>query len=51
LWGDAAVYGLLRDHILTKYVTVEDFAAYPRLSAMYAAYEVIPAVKEWLEAH
>mmetsp|Transcript_14501 Transcript_14501/g.31421 ORF Transcript_14501/g.31421 Transcript_14501/m.31421 type:complete len:220 (-) Transcript_14501:38-697(-) len=49
LWGDAAVYGLLRDHILTKYITMEDLEAYPNLSAMYAAYGQIPAVQEWLE--
>ena len=50
LWGDAAVYGLLRDHVLTKYITVNDLSAnYPRLGAMYTAYEKIPAVQEWLE--
>lgn len=50
LWGDAAVYGLLRDHVLTKYITTADLAAsYPRLAKMYAAYETIPAVKAWLE--
>jgi len=29
LWGDAAIFGLLRDHILTGYVTREDSAVYP----------------------
>lgn len=49
LWGDAAIFGLLRDHILTKYLSVEDLAAsYPNLSALYANYEKIPAVHEWL---
>jgi hypothetical protein len=50
LWGDAAVYGLLRDHILTAYITLEDLKAYPRLSCMYTAYEEIPAVKGWLKS-
>jgi hypothetical protein len=50
LWGNAAIYGLLRDHILTNYITMEDLAEYPRLSSMFAAYEAIPAVKEWLDA-
>ena len=50
LWGDAAVYGLLRDHVMTKYMTTDDLAAgYPRLAAMYGAYEKIPAVQAWLE--
>jgi len=42
LWGDAAIFGLLRDHILTGYVTREELAVYPRLMAMLTAYEVIP---------
>ena len=50
LWGDAAVYGLLRDHILTKYITKDDLqSSYPRLATMYTAYEKIPAVQAWLE--
>lgn len=49
LWGDAAVYGLLRDHVLTDYLTVEDLADYPKLAAMYEAYAKIPAVKRWLD--
>lgn len=49
LWGDAAVYGLLRDHVLTKYITTDDLNAYPRLAAMYGAYEKIPAVQAWFE--
>ena len=50
LWGDAAVYGLLRDHILTHYLSLDDLAVgYPRLFAMYQAYESIPAIKEWHE--
>jgi hypothetical protein len=48
LWGDAALYGLIRDLILTGYITVEDLAAYPRLSALYDAYGKIPAISEWL---
>ena len=48
LWGDAAIYGLLRDHILTSYITEEDLSAYPFLSNMYVAYEKIPAIEEWL---
>lgn len=48
LWGDAAVYGLLRDHILSKYITQDDLAAYPSLQAMYEAYEKIPAIQDWL---
>jgi hypothetical protein len=48
LWGDAALYGLLRDLILTGYITVEDLQAYPRLAALYGGYGKIPAISEWL---
>lgn len=48
LWGDAAVYGLLRDHTLTGYMTVSDLEPYGHLSDMYHAYEKIPAVQDWL---
>jgi len=41
--GDAAVFGLLRDHILTGYVTREELA-------VLTAYEVIPEVKKWLDS-
>ena len=50
LWGDAAIFGLLRDNILTKYLTLDDLAAYPRLLAMYQAYADIPAIKEWIDS-
>lgn len=49
LWGDAAVYGLLRDHVLTNYITVDDLSEFPKLSKMYASYAAIPAIKEWLD--
>ena len=50
LWGDAAIYGLLRDHIVSGYLTREDLTVYPRLMAMFTAYEDIPAIKTWLES-
>jgi glutathione S-transferase len=49
LWGDAAVFGLLRDHMLSGFVTREDLSAYPRLMSMFQAYESIPEVKKWLD--
>lgn len=51
LWGDAAIFGLLRDHILTGYVTMEELKAYPHLIGMYEAYEKIPAVADWIAKH
>lgn len=48
LWGDAAIYGLLRDHILANFLTEADLDAYPNLLAMYTAYGKIPAVEEWI---
>jgi Glutathione S-transferase, C-terminal domain len=48
LWGDAAVFGLLRDHILTGYITNDDLKEYSNLTALYESYGSIPAVKEWM---
>ena len=52
LWGDAAIFGLLRDHVLTKYLASKNELAkkYPYLMNMYNAYESIPAVQKWLES-
>jgi hypothetical protein len=49
LWGDAALFGLLRDHILTGHMTEETLQAYPELMAMYQAFGKIPAVASWIE--
>jgi glutathione S-transferase len=50
LWGDAAVFGLLWDHTMTGYLTVEDLNdKYPHLAALFAAYHAIPAVNHWIE--
>ena len=49
LWGDAALFGLLRDLTLTGLLTLEDLKEYPELMAMYDAFEKIPAVAEWIE--
>lgn len=49
LWGDAAVFGLLRDHTLMGHMSKDDLKAYPYLTAMYEAYEKIPSVAGWIE--
>ena len=50
LWGDAAVFGLLWDHTMTGYVTVQDLEnKYPHLAALFAAYHAIPPVNQWIE--
>jgi len=50
LWGDAAMFGLIRDHFLKGYITREELTTtYPRLMAMYTSNETIPEVKTWLE--
>jgi glutathione S-transferase len=49
-WGDAALFGLLWDHIITGHMTVEDLNdQYPHLAALFAAYHAIPAVNPWIE--
>jgi glutathione S-transferase len=50
LWGDAAVFGLLWDHTMTGYITVQELEQmYPHLAALFAAYHAIPAVNQWIE--
>jgi Glutathione S-transferase, C-terminal domain len=49
LWGDAALFGLLRDHILTGHMTEDELRVYPELMAMYEAFGKIPAVAAWIE--
>ena len=48
LWGDAACFGLVRDHIVTGMMTRDDLKKYKKLDAMFAAYEKIPAVEKWI---
>ena len=48
LWGDAAIFGLLRDHILTGHITKDDLKAYSNLHSMFEEYESIPAVSAWI---
>jgi len=50
LWGDAAVFGLVRDHILTGLLPQEDVAKYPSLAAAYQAFGDIPSVKAWIDS-
>jgi glutathione S-transferase len=50
LWGDAAVFGLLWDHTMTGYITVQELEQkYPHLAALFAAYHAIPPVNQWIE--
>jgi glutathione S-transferase len=48
LWGDAAIFGLLRDHAILGHMSVDDLDAYPYLKALYEAYGQIPAISEWI---
>ena len=50
LWGDAAIFGLVRDNILTGLMAKEDLKEYPCLKTMFEKYETIPAVASWIEA-
>ena len=48
LWGDAAIFGLLRDHVLTGLLTLDSIeTSYPELHNMYQEYLKIPAINEW----
>ncbi|CAB9507439.1 Glutathione S-transferase, N-terminal domain [Seminavis robusta] len=50
LWADAALFGLLRDNIITGLIAAEDLEkSNPNLWAMYVAFGKIPAVKAWID--
>ena len=49
LWGDAAMFSLLYDHIQTGHLTVKTLeASYPNLHTLHRAYANIPAVSKWI---
>jgi glutathione S-transferase len=51
LWGDAAMFGLLRDNVITGFVDLDVLeSSYPNLWTMYAAFARIEAVKEWINS-
>ncbi|CAB9513665.1 glutathione Stransferase [Seminavis robusta] len=51
LWADAALYGLLRDNIITGLIAADDLEkSYPELWKMYLAFGEIPAVKAWVDS-
>jgi Glutathione S-transferase, C-terminal domain len=50
LWGDAAMFGLLRDNLLTGLITEDDLTNYPSLWAMFSAFGEIAAVKAWTDS-
>ena len=50
LWADAALFGLLRDNMITGLLTLEDLKAkYPNLAALFEAFGSIAPVKEWID--
>lgn len=50
LWGDAAIFGLLYDHVQTGFITAAVLESeYPALSALYEAFGAIPAVAKWID--
>jgi hypothetical protein len=56
LWGDAAMFGLLRDCTLTGHLTIDghvdsDFkSSYPSLASMYGSYQEIPIISAWINS-
>ena len=49
LWGDAAIFGLLRDNIITGLLTEDTLSEYSELSTMFHEYSKIPAISKWCE--
>jgi glutathione S-transferase len=49
LWGDAAIFGVLRDHSIMGLLSLDDLDRYPHLKALYDSYRQIPAVADWIE--
>uniref|UniRef100_A0A7S2ZME8 Glutathione transferase n=1 Tax=Rhodosorus marinus TaxID=101924 RepID=A0A7S2ZME8_9RHOD len=49
LWGDAAAFGIVYDHIKTGAITKEEVDAnYPKLAAIYSNFSEIPSVSQWI---
>jgi Glutathione S-transferase, C-terminal domain len=52
LWGDAAMFGLIRDNVITGFIDVETLAqSYTNLWDVYELFGNIAPVKEWLDKH
>jgi Glutathione S-transferase, C-terminal domain len=50
LWGDAAMFGLLRDNLLVGLMAEDELKRYPSLWGMYTAFGEIAAVKAWTDS-
>lgn len=50
LWGDAAVFGVLYDHITSGLLSKEELKKYSKLSAAFEKFEAIPAVAKWINS-
>lgn len=46
LWGDSAIFGLIRDLMIFKFITEADLP--PNVKAMFDAYKAIPKVAAWI---
>ena len=52
LWGDAAMFGLMRDATITGFIDMDAVQkSYTNLWSMYESFAKIDAVKEWLDKH
>ncbi|KAL7556051.1 hypothetical protein ACA910_010010 [Epithemia clementina (nom. ined.)] len=49
LWGDAAVFTILYDHLQFQFLTRDDLKSYSYLEALYTAFGSIPAVAAWIQ--
>eukprot|EP00525_Craspedostauros_australis_P005706 CAMPEP_0198129724 /NCGR_PEP_ID=MMETSP1442-20131203/52384_1 /TAXON_ID= /ORGANISM="Craspedostauros australis, Strain CCMP3328" /LENGTH=225 /DNA_ID=CAMNT_0043790175 /DNA_START=45 /DNA_END=722 /DNA_ORIENTATION=- len=49
LWGDAALFGLIRDNVITGFMKMDDLDKYPNLASMYKSYAKIGPVAAWIE--
>ena len=50
LWGDAAIFCLLYDHIQAGLLSRQALDKYNHLESMFVAYEKIPAVEQWISS-
>lgn len=50
LWGDAAIFGLVRDHTITGFLQESDLGDYSKLQSMFQKYKQIPSIEGWIKS-
>uniref|UniRef100_A0A7S3PFA0 Glutathione S-transferase n=1 Tax=Aplanochytrium stocchinoi TaxID=215587 RepID=A0A7S3PFA0_9STRA len=49
LWGDAAIYGLIRDNIISSFLDENTLEEHPCLNKLFKKYGALPKVASWVQ--